>query len=128
MTDAAKFRTDFPEFSDSTAYPDSQVTFWIGIATRLINADRWGDLTDFGIELLVAHNLVLWKQASKAAAGGGVPGLASGVTASKAVADVSVGYDTSVASVEDGGNYNLTTYGTRYLEFVSLFGAGGIQL
>jgi hypothetical protein len=127
MVDAAKFRTDFPEFSDTTAYPDAQVNFWIGIASKLVNACRWGELTDFGIELLVAHNLVLWKQSSKSAAGGGVPGLAIGVTASKAVADVSVSYDTSVASVEGGGNYNLTTYGTRYLEYVLLFGAGGVQ-
>jgi hypothetical protein len=128
MTDAATFRADFPEFADTTAYPDTQVNFWIGIASKLVSLDRWADLTDFGIELLVAHNLVLWKQSAIAVAAGAIPGQSSGVVSAKAVADVSKSYDTTVASVEGGGNYNLTTYGTRYLEFVSIFGAGGYQL
>lgn len=127
MVDANQFRQDFPEFSDSTAYPDAQISFWLGIASQLINIGRWGGLADLGIELLAAHNLVLWKRAQIAASKGGLPGISTGVTASKAVADVSVGYDTNVASVEGGGNFNLTDYGTRYLEYVSLFGAGGIQ-
>lgn len=127
MVDVAQFRQDFPEFGDIAAYPDATVTLWLGVASKLINIDRWGDLAPIGTELLTAHYLVLWKQTQISASRGGVPGLASGVTSSKAVADVSVGYDTSIASVEGGGNFNLTTYGTRYLDLVAMFGAGGIQ-
>lgn len=128
MVTVAQFRQDFPEFADATAYPDGNVQFWLTFASNLINVDRWGNLADMGVELLTAHNLVLWKRASIAASKGGLPGLSTGVTSSKAVADVSVGYDTAVASVKDGGNYNLTDYGTRYLDLVSMMGAGGLQL
>lgn len=128
MVDVAQFRQDFPEFAETTAYPDANVNFWLTVATQLINVDRWVGLADLGIELLTAHNLVLWKRAQIASSKGGVPGLSTGVTSSKAVADVSVGYDTAVASVKDGGNYNLTDYGTRYLDLVSMMGAGGLQL
>ncbi len=128
MVDVAQFRQDFPEFADTTAYPDANVNFWLTVAAQLINVDRWAGLADLGIELLTAHNLVLWKRAQNASSKGGVPGLSTGVTSSKAVADVSVGYDTAVASVKDGGNFNLTDYGTRYLDLVSMMGAGGLQL
>jgi len=128
VVDVAQFRQDFPEFAETTAYPDANVNFWLTVATQLINVDRWVGLADLGIELLTAHNLVLWKRAQIASSKGGVPGLSTGVTSSKAVADVSVGYDTAVASVKDGGNYNLTDYGTRYLDLVSMMGAGGLQL
>jgi len=124
----AQFRQDFAEFGDATAYPDSSVQFWLTFAAQLINVDRWGSMADMGVELLTAHNLVLWKRSQIAASKGGLPGVSTGVTASKAVADVSVSYDTTVGAVKDGGNYNLTDYGTRYLDLVWMFGAGGVQL
>ncbi len=126
--DAPTFRTIFPEFLDTTAYPDASVTFWLGIAANFINVDRWGTLADLGTALFTAHYLSVGRQAAKSGAAGGTPGAATGIATSKSVADVSVSYDAALASVKDGGHWNLTTYGTRYLELVGMFGAGGVQL
>ncbi|HAU75936.1 MAG TPA: DUF4054 domain-containing protein [Agrobacterium sp.] len=128
MADAAGFRTAFPEFSDTNAYPDATVNLWLGYAQNLVNLDRWGTLYDLGVYLLTAHNLVIWKKDSKAASVGGIPGSSSGVQSSKAVDGVSVSYDTTVATVEGAGNLNLTTYGTRFADLRDMFGAGGFQL
>lgn len=125
---ASSFRTDFPEFASTTNYPDSLVTFWIGLAGKLHSEDRWGDVLDYGIELFVAHNLVLERQAAKSAATGAVPGVASGAVAQKTVDKVSVSYDTASAMEPGAGHWNLTTYGQRWIRLVSMFGAGGLQL
>jgi hypothetical protein len=124
----ASFRVNFPEFTDATAYPDARITYWIGIAGLRLNACRWSTLLDHGTELFVAHNLVLGRQAAMSAAGGGVPGQASGPTSSETVDKVSVSYDTGAAAIEDGGAWNLTTYGVQFLQLARLIGAGGIQL
>lgn len=128
MVDASGFRTAFPEFGDTTAYPDATVNLWLGYAQSLVNLDRWGTLYDLGVYLLTAHNLAIWKKDSKAAAAGGVPGSTSGAQSSKAVDGVSVSYDTTVATVDGAGYLNLTTYGTRFADLRDMFGAGGIQL
>ncbi len=53
--DAAKFRKDFPEFSDTTKYPDSAVNLWMSLAINVLAPDRWCDYLNIGIELFVAH-------------------------------------------------------------------------
>lgn len=128
MTDtvtAAQFRADFPEFTNPTTYPDSQVNFWLGIAMKMVRPQVWRDMYSVGVELYTAHNLVLEAQSQKTASAGGIPGATTGTTASKQVHDVSVGYDSTNVIEEGGGNWNLTTYGLRFLRFVKLFGAGG---
>lgn len=124
----SSFRIDFPAFTDTAAYPDASVAFWLGLASKSLSPDRWGELLDYGTELFVAHNLALDAQANKAAAAGGVPGVASGLTSSKTVDKVSVSYDTASAAIEGAGNWNLTTYGQRYVQLARLVGAGGVQL
>jgi hypothetical protein len=124
----ASFRTDFPEFADDTAYPDALITFWINVAVGMLNACRWGAMLDIGTELYVAHNLVLERQAAKTAAAGGVPGVATGAIASKAVGPVSQSYDTSAGQTEGAGDWNLTVYGQRFARMSAMFGAGGVQL
>ncbi len=127
MIDVAAFRSDFPEFANTDAYPEMLVARWMSIGARFVNEDRWQDLTGYGIELFAAHNLVLAARDAKSAKIG-MPGQSSGVIASKAVDKVSASYDTESSSVEGGGNWNLTTYGTRFLYYLDLFGAGGVQL
>lgn len=124
----ASFRADFPEFTSNTAYPDATVAFWLGLAGKMLSADRWGDLTDYGIELFVAHNITLAARDLKTADAGGFGGSGAGVTSSKTVDKVSVSYDTAAATIEGAGNWNLTTYGTRYIQLARLVGAGGVQL
>lgn len=123
---AADFRTHFPEFTDATLYPNGLVSYWLSVAEKLVNADRWGTLTDTGIELLAAHNIVLERKAAAASETGAVPGEASGGVASKSIDSVSVSYDTSSSAEEGAGNYNLTTYGQRYWHLAKLMGAGGM--
>lgn len=123
-----KFREDFPEFSDKTKYPDTTVDFWLTVSVSLVNPCRWGVLTDQGIELCTAHHLVLGERDEQAASVGGIPGQMTGPLSSKSVDKVSASYDTGAATIDDGGFWNLTTYGVRYLTLAKMMGAGGIQL
>lgn len=123
-----QFRTDFPEFGSTTKYPDGQLTFWLTLGSLLINVDRWGELVNFGVELYMAHNLVLGALAQESAAAGGVPGMATGILNSKSIDKVSAGYDTVSAAEQFAGNWNLTTYGQRYYRLLQQFGAGPLQI
>ncbi|AJY13231.1 DUF4054 domain-containing protein [Burkholderia dolosa] len=126
--DIAQFRQAFSEFNDTTTYPDALVQFWMTVAVSLVNADRWGDLTDLGIALVTAHHLALAVKDQKMAAVGGVPGQVSGPQSSKAVDKVSASYDTAAVAIKDGGFWNATMYGVRYLSLAMMMGAGGMQL
>jgi hypothetical protein len=125
---ASSFRADFPEFASTTNYPDAQVDFWIDAAGQLVSEDRWGTLYDFGVELLVAHNLTLGRRDQVAVAGGGVGGASGGVVSSKSVDKVSVSYDTGAATFEGAGDLNTTMYGIRWNRLARMFGAGGLQI
>lgn len=122
------FRTNFPAFADATRFPAGMVEYWLGLAAKLVNADRWGNLTDDGIKLFAAHNLVLERQAMDSAANGGTPGMSRGVINSESVDKVSVGYDTTAGIELDAGHWNLTIYGTRFIRLARMMGMGGIQL
>jgi hypothetical protein len=126
--DLPTFRTSFPEFSDTTAYPDGTVNFWLSVAVARMNASVWGNLYDIGQALYVAHNLDLARLATLAAARGLPPNLASGPLSAKSVKDVAMSFDASVAAIEGAGNYNLTYYGTRFYELMEIVGQGCIQL
>lgn len=79
---------------------------------------------DMGMELLVAHYLVLNKKQVDAAAAGAPPGVAEGVIASKAVGPASVSFDTQLAGEPGAGHWNLTTYGQRYYRLADMMGVG----
>lgn len=125
--DAATFRADFPEFADTTKYPNSLISFWLGVGAKLLRPERWVDLLDVGLELFTAHNLVLERQAQISVNGGGVPGMSVGVVNSKQVDKLSVGYDTSIGLDPAAGHWNLTSYGMRFYSLVRLAGMGGTQ-
>ncbi|MCS3839395.1 hypothetical protein HNR03_004006 [Pseudomonas sp. JAI111] len=126
--DATQFRTDFPEFADTTKYPDSAVNLWLNLGQKTLNPDRWCDYLDIGLELFVAHNLTIAAGNQLAAAVGGAGGQVKGPLTSKSVDKVSAGYDTGAVALQDGGFFNLTTYGIQYLQFARMVGTGGIQL
>ena len=128
LVTSAQFRLDFPEFANVTTYPNGSADFWLAVAEKLVNADRWGDLTSLGVELFAAHNLVIEAQNMQAAAFNKFPGLMNGVLTSKSVDKVSAGYDSSSATIPGAGHWNLTTFGTRYQYLVGLFGAGAVQI
>lgn len=122
--DAATFRLDMPEFADSTLYPDTQIERLISIAEKLVSADVWGDLLDYGTELWVAHYLSLWRRDADTAASGGIAGQSGGVVSSKAVGPVSVSYDVASSTIEGMGELNLTRYGVNYARLARQMGMG----
>jgi len=128
MITAATFRANFPEFVSAANYPTVQIDYWAAIAYKMINADRWGDLTDTGAELYVAHNIVLEARAVAEAGAGAIPGGTTGPIASKSVDRVSIGYDVGSGTEEGGGHWNLTIYGTRYLRMAKMMGAGPVHV
>ena len=120
-------RALFPEFTDTTAYPDPTINAWIPIASQFVGEDRWGDSTDLGITLYVCHHLSIGRRAVKQAAMGGIPGTSVGVLNNKSVDKVSTGYDTTLATEQGAGFWNQTTYGTRFWHLTQIFGAGPVQ-
>lgn len=124
----ASFRATFPEFKDSIRYPEEMLGFWLPVAAQLVNPGRWGDLTDLGVSLILAHSAVLSHQAAQRAAFGKAPGVTQGILTSKAVDGVSAGYDVSTGSEEGAGNWNLTTYGARFYRMSKMMGMGPLQL
>jgi hypothetical protein len=120
----ASFRAAFIAFSDATKFPDPAIQMWLDAAVLMVNASRWATLTDLGVQLYAAHNIVLESQADRAASKGRVPGLQAGILTSKGVGGVSAGYDVSSVTEDKAGHWNLTTYGTRFYRLSKLMGAG----
>lgn len=125
---ASSFRLAFPEFANTSAYPDPRVDFWLSLSVNMFNVDRWGAMLDHGMMLLVAHNLALGARSLKDAEFGKTPGQASGPVNNKSVDKVSIGYDTTSATEENAGAYNLTIYGQQYIRLARLIGAGPVQV
>jgi len=117
----------FPEFD---AYTAPQIQPWIDIAPLYLNPLVWTDqdTLDFATKLFVAHNLVLSARDALAAAVGGISGTAQGIETSKTVDKVSVSRDAGSVSMEDGGQWNMTSYGIRLLQLARIWGAGGLQI
>ena len=91
----------------------------------MLNTVRWGDLRTHGLELFVAHNIVLQAQDVADASAGLVPGNNAGVIASQGAGPVSMSIDTMNTAEKDGGNYNLTSYGRQFLRLSRIIGMGG---
>ena len=128
MFTPSDFRQQFPEFRDPEVYSDPILDFWSGIASSLLNADRWGALLDYGISLFIAHHLVLGQRDVQADEVGGLPGIVNGPQTAKSVDKVAASYDTSAVSLTDAGFWNSSMYGIRFLQMARLMGAGGLQL
>lgn len=139
MITPATFRQDYTEFANQAKYPNSMIQYWINVGVMLLRVERWGPGAatasapvttpyDFALELWVAHNIVIEKQAVDAAQRGGTPGVAKGPISSDHVGSVSRSYATSEAMEPDAGHWNLTVYGLRYKRLSDYFGAGPIQV
>lgn len=125
----SKFRTDFPQFADTTKYPDVQVQFRLNLADVLMSQSLYGaTMFPYIVELYVAHYMTLFAQDQRSAAAGGAGGNASGVQSSKSVDKVSVSYDNSMTLNPDAGFWNNTRYGAEFYQLATMFGAGGRQL
>lgn len=109
-------------------YTSAQIAYWLTIAVQMVNASRWGVLTDHGLALFTAHNLVLEKLAQNAVVKGGVPGIPKGPVSSAGADKVSVSYDTSAGLEVGAGHWNQTDYGKRFIRLLRQMGAGGLQV
>lgn len=126
--DVGAFRVNFPEFADTVTYPTQQISFWAGLASKLVRPCIWGSCWNEGASLFVAHEITLAAQNAKAASFGGTPGVSGGVANTKTVGSATIGYDTVSISEADGGYWNLTNYGKQLLRLAKLFGARAVQL
>ncbi|WP_347252912.1 DUF4054 domain-containing protein [Leminorella grimontii] len=125
----SKFRTDFPQFADTTKYPDAQVQFRLNLADVLMSEKLYGpDIFPYVVELYVAHYMTWFAQDQRSSAAGGSGGSASGVASSNSVDKVSVSYDNSMTLNPDAGFWNYTRYGAEFYQLATMFGAGGRQL
>jgi hypothetical protein len=121
----ATFRINFPEFASETDYPDATINFWAEVGDSLLNIRRWGDRRTFGLQLFVAHKIALAKQDKNNATGGGVPGTGTGLQSSQSAGPISESIDTQTGSMQNAGNWNLTTYGVQFFQLSELVGMGG---
>jgi len=131
MTDIDTFRSHFPEFGTppgTGAYSDPRVSFWLDVGGKLLNAGRWGDLLDHGLELFVAHHLSLEAGNFLAAAKGGAPGSTTGILTGKTVGPLSASYDAGVITLENAGHWNQTTYGIQFYQLMRMAGAGPVHV
>lgn len=129
-SDVATFRSHYPEFSDTTVYPDGRVQMFLDTGSVMFNPAKWGYYLPMAVELFTAHMLALGQYAAVRAAGGGamaVPGLSSGLMTNKSVSKVSVGYDVTTTAIEGAGPWNYTIYGQQLMWFMSWIGAGGFE-
>lgn len=128
MHDASTLRAHFPEFADTTAYPDASIAFWFTVADLAVPSTVWGELWDQGCELYVGHHLAIAARDQQAVEAGGVPGEVRGPQTAKSVDKVSVAFDSGAVTHAGAGFWNMTTYGIRFYNLVRIVGAGGIQL
>lgn len=129
---------DLPEFGDASIFKPAAIAYWLNYANLLLDPCIWGPsaadpwptsnppplkLFDVGCELVAAHNLTLEAMAQASATNGMPPGLSTGPVNHKQVDKASVGFDTSIGSVEGAGPWNLTTYGTRFILLAQQLGS-----
>lgn len=124
----ARFRADFPAFSNATMYPNDSIQFWIDIviADNLFPYHRWGPQQLLAQELYVAHEITLEAYSNFTSARGGAT-IGVGVPGSKSVGGVSISYDNSMGTYPDMGFYAYTLYGRRLYTMMMSAGAGPVQ-
>jgi hypothetical protein len=122
------FRGAFPPFSNTTKFPESEIKFWLDLATKLHNPMRWRNVLDEGIYLFTAHNLSIEFNAKTSACAGQSPGSIVGTVTSGSVDRVSYSRDASSAMDPKNGHWNLSSYGLRWIRLSRMMGAGPVYV
>ena len=126
MLSVEGFRLAFPEFGDATVYPDTRAQWWLNLGEKMCNPQRWGDFTEAGVYLLMAHNLYLEHERTTGGGSAGTVGPVSSI--SKSIDGVSKSVSMSVGHYDAAGQWAATIYGQQYYDLMMMVGAGGIQL
>jgi hypothetical protein len=121
------FRSHFTPFASAAQYPDPAVQMFLDVGASMCSPQLWCQYQQLGSELVCAHFLAMQQFSAQGGQGGGVPGLNRGLVNSKSVSKVSVGYDVGETSIEGGGPWNYTLYGTQFLWWAQLVGTGGYE-
>lgn len=121
------FRLAFPAFASVQNYPDSVVQMQLDLSLLRMNAERWGNLLDYGSYLFTAHHLSIRRSEALAAAAGGAPGQGGGLLTSKSVDGVSMSYDVSTTANEGAGYWNQTSFGREFWQLARTMGIGPLQ-
>ncbi len=121
-----------PELLTSPAIPDATFDFWIGVASRQINPDAFGDRVVEAGAYLTAHLMIRSGLGTNGAGSGGA-GAAAGAVTGISVGKVSVNF-ASLASAAGGAvsaeeaEYLTTRPGSAYLSHVRMCVATPIVL
>ncbi len=112
--DDGLFRTSFPEFADPQSYPKEMLTMYATIGEIRLQKSRFCKLWTYGVQLFVAHNVVLARQNPNSAT----------------VGSLTVSYDATTTNDPAPGaqSYNLTSYGKLLWDLIMMVGSGPIQL
>lgn len=124
----ADFIAFFPEFNNTTRYPQPVVEEWIPVAYDNLNVARFKRQIRLAVMLFVAHNIVLQARDAQTNANGGIVGQASGPINSKSVDKVSAAYSADLTAIEGAGPWNYTTYGQRLYKMMQSFNSGPIYV
>lgn len=123
-----QFRTDYPEFANTTRYPDPIINRALRQADMTLDQNVQLGQFVFLAELFTAHYTELGGKTLAASLAGGVNTGGGGVLTSKSVDKVSASYDVSGIVNPDAGFWNNTSYGREFFWWWSMYGAGGRQL
>lgn len=124
----SQLRNQFSALKDERYFTDDLLTFWLMVASAMVSLERWATMWFLGVELFAAHHAVLDAYNQDTNNNGGIPGLNRGAISAESAGPVSLSYDTATTAEEDGGHWNLTVYGTRYLRLLREFGAGPVYV
>lgn len=125
--DITAFREAFPQFADTTAYPDARLTAAASFVESMLPQCRWGAGWDYACMLYLAHLLVITGP-SGAGGGGTSGGGVTGPVTAKAVDKVSVSYDAGAVTYDGQAFWNMSRYGIQLFQLIQMFGAGPIQV
>jgi len=130
----ADFRAYYPEFADTSEWPEATLTRCLEEADSETGSTRWGQYkaspASFrarGLYAYAAHKAVLGKAREKAVAAGQAPAPAQQAT-SKTVGDESISYNVatpeSSAMSHQVGDLDSTMYGQEFLRLRRRAGTG----
>lgn len=125
----SSFRGIFPEFADTTTYPDARITFFLTEATLRLLPNVWSELLDTGVAYLVAHRLALSGGSMTSGSNGQTSTSARppGLITSASEGSVSVSFDVSASAIEGAGDLNLTVYGREFASLAASISVGALQ-
>jgi hypothetical protein len=123
----ASLRVLYPEFVDPP-YSDALINAWLVYAVQFVDPGRWGALADLGVTLWTCHTIAMLPGNAQDTTFGKAPGQRVGILTSKSIDSVSASYDVSKSLEDNAGYFNLTTYGTQFIRYARMMGAGPVQI